>query len=331
MATLSPRQAKDDALFSKPSKEQLTFLLNFAVLAPSTHNTQPWLFRVEADYIDMFVDDTRWLKVADADKRELHVSVGCALENLVIAAEHYGFHPQVTYFPDPTNPNLAARVELPQQGAHRPARDTTLFNAIRTRHTNHRVYDGAPVSDEQLETLEACVVEEGLELFLTSDPAGKRRVDTLMMEADARQFADPAWRNELGYWLGAGAFGQPWLLAKLGQFAVTYLNVGKAAAKKDSDVLLSAPVLGVLASQTDDRTCQLKAGRAFERVFLTAESLGLRLHPMNQVLQIPELKQELGNLLPKAETTPQIAFRLGYAEAEKADSPRRPLEEVLVT
>ena len=60
------------------SSEKLTFLLNYAVLAPSSHNSQPWKFNVSGDEISLFADKTRWLKVADADQRELHISLGCA-------------------------------------------------------------------------------------------------------------------------------------------------------------------------------------------------------------------------------------------------------------
>ncbi|KAF5410530.1 MAG: hypothetical protein C5S47_06520 [Candidatus Methanogasteraceae archaeon] len=42
------------------------------------------------------MDTTRWLKVADSDQRELHVSIGCAPENLLIATGHFGYGYQMT-------------------------------------------------------------------------------------------------------------------------------------------------------------------------------------------------------------------------------------------
>lgn len=73
------------------SGDQARFLVRYAILAPSTHNTLPWSFRIVGNGIDVFADRSRWLRVADPDQRELLLSVGCALENLVIAAEHFGF------------------------------------------------------------------------------------------------------------------------------------------------------------------------------------------------------------------------------------------------
>ncbi|MGB7002232.1 MAG: hypothetical protein WBE22_09555 [Halobacteriota archaeon] len=51
---------------------------------------------------------------------------------------------------------------------------------------------------------------------------------------------------------------------------------------------------------------------------------------MSQIREIPELKTEVGKLIPKPDVVPQHTFRLGYAEQEKEQTPRRPLEEVLM-
>ena len=63
------------------SIEKLKFLLRYAILAPSSHNTQPWKFSISEDKIKVFADKNRWLKVADPDQRELYISTGCAIEN----------------------------------------------------------------------------------------------------------------------------------------------------------------------------------------------------------------------------------------------------------
>ena len=90
------------------------------MLAPSSHNTQPWKFRIESNRIDLFMDEERWLKVCDGDQRELHISLGCCLENLLVAADHFGLGHQVEYLPDSSEPLHAASVEF-MDGA--PERD----------------------------------------------------------------------------------------------------------------------------------------------------------------------------------------------------------------
>lgn len=95
-------------------------------------------------------------------------------------------------------------------------------------------------------------------------------------------------------------------------------------------MLMSAPVLAILISKVDDKESRVKIGQSFERICLTATTLGLHTQPMSQILEIPELKAEVATFIPIPDMFLQHAFRLGYAEQEKEHTPRRPLEEVLV-
>lgn len=311
-------------------REQLAFLLRYAVLAPSSHNTQPWRFRIAGSELLVSGDRDRWLKVADRDRRELFISLGCALENLLVAAEHFGFGTDVTYDPSGGRDLLAAVVRLVPGGPPSGLRGEDLFRAIGVRHTNHRTYAARALPPQVTARLRACCVPgEGVALFLTGDPEIKRRVHGLVVHADAVQFADPAWRKELGYWIGQGAFGAPWLVAKVSQLAVTHLDLGQKTARADSQALLSAPLVGVISSTRNDREAQVRAGQLFERICLTATHLGVALQPMSQIVQLADAKAALASLLPGDLGSPQQPFRLGYAEPEKEHTPRRRLEEVL--
>jgi hypothetical protein len=278
--------------------EQLKFLVRYAILAPSSHNTQPRKFRIAGDRIRIFVDQSRWLQVADADRRELHVSVGAALENLLVAAEHFAFSGKVSYFPGGTEPHFAAEVHLSDRGDASDFRPPELFDAIQKRHTNHHGYDGRPLSGKQIQRLESVSVEAAVKVYLSDEPALRRKVDELVVRANALQFSDPAWREELGLWLGQGVFGTGWIMSTAAQLAVTYLNMTKSVSKKDSEPLQSASALGVVTAARPDRAAQVQVGQAFERLFLTATVLGLQLQPMNQVLQLPDIKASFKELLP---------------------------------
>ncbi len=310
--------------------EKLQFLLRYAILAPSSHNTQPWKFSVGEDEIQVLVDRTRWLKVADPDQRELYISVGCALENLLIAAEHFGYGHQVAYLPEPANEELAATAKFMPHGEPSPFREPALFEAISSRQTNRKIYEERPIPQSDLQHLQNRCVEEGIWLHMTDDIEIKRKADELIILGDAIQFSDPTFREELGYWIGQGLLGSPWLMSKMAQLTVTYKNISKGQAKKDSEVLMSAPVLAALSSEVNNRESQVKVGQVFERVCLAATILGIRVHPLSQILEIPELKVEVSKLIPKSDVFPQHTFRLGYAEQEKGHTPRRQLDEVLV-
>jgi nitroreductase len=311
-----------------PPEDQFRALLRYAVLAPSSHNSQPWQFEIGRDRLRVFADRSRWLRVADADQRELFLSVGCALENLLIAADHFGVENGVTYCPEGETSDLVAEIHLGRSAEPADVLRAPLFSAIAARHTNHREYDGRPLPDDVITSLQGQASQEGIEIRLMADAEVRRRVETLVVRADALQFADPAWRHELAHWLSQGVFGSGWLMSKMSALAVGYLNLGESTSKKDTGLLRSAAALGVVTCREPDRTSQVQSGQAFERIFLMATARGIQLQPMNQVLQVPSVREEFAALLPTGWGVPQIVFRLGYAEPE-SHTPRRPLEEVL--
>ncbi len=322
----------DETLFPANGSlpERIRFLLRYAVLAPSSHNTQPWRFRVAGKRIDVFMDDERWLKVCDDDQRELHISVGCCLENLLVAAEHFGFGHQVEYLPDSANTMHAVAIDFGVDGTAATERDDSLFKMIPVRHTNHGEYDGRPIPEDVLKQLSGCCNEPEIQVQLTSDETIKQRVDEFVVRADAIEFADPAFRAELGYWIGQGVFGTSWLISKIGKLAVTHVNIGGSTAKKDSAVLMSSPILGLISSKNSNRETQIKVGQVYQRLSLLAASFGIWCQPMSQIVQVEETKQEVAKLQPDLKLFPQLPFRLGFAEPEKHRTPRRKVEEVFV-
>jgi nitroreductase len=102
--------SEDDFPRGSPIEAQLGFLLRYAILAPSVRNTQPWAFSVQGNRIHLIADFRKTQPVADPDRRELYISIGCALENLLVAAEHFGLGHGIAYFPEPVPEWLRMRL-----------------------------------------------------------------------------------------------------------------------------------------------------------------------------------------------------------------------------
>jgi nitroreductase len=350
-----------------PIEERARFLVRYAVLAPSSYNTQPWRFIVDDDEIRLFADLDRWLTVADSDKRELYLSLGAALENLLVAAEHFGLDSDVAYLPG-SDSTHAATVRLtdaqsvggtggetlgeqgevsggydnyrgesgsaPSESSSAPSeyRDSRLFTAIPHRRTTRRSFRDTSIPTTDLQTLYRRCVEDDVSLQLIAEPETLATVADLTARANQRLYADPAYRRELGRWVGRGAFGDPWLVAKVRKVAVTHLNVGRQRARRDGRAVREGPVLAVLCTEADDRRCQIRAGQAYERLSLLAIALGIATHPVSAPLEVGTLRRELNDLLGRPDRPAQRLFRLGYPERE-GDSrppPRRAAETVLV-
>src|SRR5690606_6500495 len=111
------------------SLEQLRYLLNYAVVAPSGHNTQPWLFRSIGGGVEARADRTRALPLVDPEDRALTGSCGAALCRLRLAIAHFGFADVVELFPDAAQDCLLARVALGEARSS-SAEDERLFRAI---------------------------------------------------------------------------------------------------------------------------------------------------------------------------------------------------------
>lgn len=95
--------------------EQLRFLVHYAVLAPSGHNTQPWLFAVSGDSLELFADRTRTPPVVDPEDRALVISCGAVLFHFRIALRRFGYAGSIETLPDSTQPDLLARIALGQK------------------------------------------------------------------------------------------------------------------------------------------------------------------------------------------------------------------------
>jgi hypothetical protein len=165
-------------------------------------------------------------------------------------------------------------------------------------------------------------------LHFIRDQSLLRRVEELMVRADAVQFSVPERRAELGGWLGEEAFRTGWFLSRVARLARAHLSRTGYLAPDAGRPLEGASALGVLDLAAGGRAAQLRAGQAFERVFLTATAEGLSLQPLGQALQIPGTRRELLSLLPRDRGAPQILFRLGWADPAP-HAPRRPLSHVV--
>ena len=161
-------------------------LVRAAILAANAHNTQPWLFRVTESRIDLFYDTTRNIGAIDPLFREMYISLGCALENLLLAAKANGYAYQLTLLPDASEPAHAARIDLTSGETH----VSELYKAIPERHTNRFPTDG-PVPKETLEALQALGNDiPGVTVFWFTTDEERRLVGEGMVQATEAYIAD---------------------------------------------------------------------------------------------------------------------------------------------
>jgi hypothetical protein len=234
----------------------------------------------------------------------------------------------VAYFPAGPKADLVATVTARPGGSRSRARGEIPLRAILRRQNDNDSYRPTPVPEGLCRRLEAYAVEPELRLELTGDPLVHRWIERLTVEADRVEFADPAFRRELGAWISQGAFGTPHLLSRLGALAVSRLDLGEAVARQDRELVESAPLLGLILAAKDDHLTHVKAGQLFERVWLAATTMGLSVHPMSQTMRHAELRAAVAELVEEPGWKPVHLFRLGFARRDRGPghrTPRRPV------
>ena len=323
---------EEDFPASGTMAEQLKFLLSYAVLAPAAHNAQPWRFSIQGNGVAIRADRDRSLPVVDPDDRELHIGLGCALANLLAAAEHFRLGYKVDLLPEGEDSDLAVAVEFTSQT--RSPRFPDLLAVIPLRHTNRGKYEGRAIEPDKLLDLERCIDEESIRLHLITEQEPKWQMADLVARGDYLQRAGKSFRRELASWtrhnwtravdgMPGYAFGVSGIMALLRPFIVKTFDTGKSQGNNDRQLANQAPALGVLTSSADDKPSWIRTGMLFEKLMLVAAKLDIRLAHFNQPVEVPELRQELCTLLG-IEDYPQLLFRLGYASATK-HTPRRPV------
>ncbi len=288
-----------EADFSKAgeSGEKLRFMLNYAVLAPSGHNTQPWLFSVSDSEVELRADSTRGLPVVNPEDRALAISCGAALSHLRVAMRHFGYEYKLEVLPDPDDPDLLARVRLGPRYEETEA-ERALFGAIPKRRSNRGPFEDRQVPGRLLSALRGAAREEGVRLHTIEDEDAKRAVAELIAEGDRIQLADKRFRRELASWVHPNrtksrdgipgfslGFGD--LMSLAGPFVIRTFDTGKGQAAKDRQRAEGSPVLAVLGTGGDATSEWLAAGQALAKVLLRARAEGVWASFLNQPIEVP--------------------------------------------
>jgi hypothetical protein len=317
--------------------ERLRFLLQWAVLAPSRNNSQPWLFEIEGDELRLYADASRALPVSDPDGRQLLMSCGAALVNLRLAAAHFGHATSVELVHGVRRDGLLARVRLEERASSTPEAEE-LFRAIARRRTNRLPLDGREPPDGLVTALLRDARSEGVRL-LPVEPHQRRAVADLIAEADDSAWSSSRFRSELAGWargnhsarrdgLPGYALGMSDAAALLHPLVVRFQSGGRAEADRDRRRALGTRALLVLSTWRDGKSEWIQAGEALQRVLLRATAAGLFASYFTNVIESSRLRPRLAQAIGDGGGAPQIMFRLGYG-LEPRSTPRRPVEEVL--
>ena len=339
--------------------------LGYAILAPNSHNRQPWIADLrEPQAIVLHVDRERMLPMTDPWFRQIVVSQGTFIESLVIALKERGVDPRVQLFPQgefaprAVDDRPVARIDWSSGAA--PAKDP-LFAQLLRRNTAKVDYDTTRVvAPQTLDALRGVLTDPDIAFAGTADGArleplralcrDSARVELLtprtVMESVklTRVGPDEIARHRDGISINAplvrmvnlvGAFDRDNPPAE-GSTAYKQMMArfdGNSATAMGFVWLSTATAQHTAAGTT--RSAEVRAGRAFMRLQLKATELGLQVHPMSQAPQeFAEMKphyDRMHQLLlgqPADVETVQMFCRIGYC-ADQQHIPRRGVSAIV--
>jgi hypothetical protein len=336
---------------SASARDKLLFLLNYAVLAPSILNSQPWLFELSHDAISLHINQSRRLAVVDPDGRQAIISCGSALFNLRAAARAFGYEIEVSGPSPKSDSTLLAKLQLKASTTPPSQLDLELRDAIPTRRTVRSAFEDRQLGDELLRDLADAARKEGAECHLVQASEQKQQVAELVAEAEQIHLRDPAFRNELRDWLmqrrGEGHEAMSEIYARMGsptghtpegrdhpdQFMPTaaaaarqFANIEGAAAGQRA-LVEASPAVALLTTADDKKASWLAAGQALQHMLLTAAIAGIAASYLNPPIELAQLRPRLAQVFG-SKRKPQMLLRLGYGGAIRP-TPRRPMSEVL--
>ena len=308
--------------------------IRYATLAASGHNAQPWKFRLEDHAIEIHPDPARRLPAVDPQDREMWMSLGCALENLTLAARSEGFESEITY----PGASELIRVDLtPRRPEGGP-----LFGAIPMRQNTRSEYNGHRVDGTEMAKLMSIPLEAGISLDVFEGPTATAKVLEYVSEGNVQQFADKAFVEELVHWirfdkrealasldgLYSRCMGTPGVPRWIGQTVVRRMS---AQEQMDSDAIKLRSSAGAvsIASSEETKNAWVRTGQVYQRLALLMTSMNIKSAFLNQPNEVPEVRKQFQTAMGFGQGLPQLLLRFGFADPMPL-SYRRAVEDVIV-
>ncbi|TVP41172.1 Acg family FMN-binding oxidoreductase [Candidatus Nitrosocosmicus arcticus] len=269
--------------------DKLEFFLNYVILAPSSHNTQPWNFKIISDStIEIYADRTRALSVVDPDDRELTISCGAALYNLQLAISYFGYTFKTSWIPDENNDDLLSSINIMSIEENPNKTDNEcvkkLLTSITKRRTNRFKFENKEIPQPIISELELITSKQkNIWLHTLEVIEEKEQFSNLITESVGIQMSDKRFRRELASWvhsnrsfLGDGmpgyALGFSDIMSLIAPSVIRTFDMGKGHAAKDKDLALGSPILMVIWANSDNKVDWLNAGLILSNILLYLKS-----------------------------------------------------------
>ena len=322
--------------------EQIRFILNYAVLAPSTHNSQPWLFNIEGPACKIYYDPSLILPEADPESRDLHISIGCAIENLVLAAKYFNIFRSIRYN-RLKNTNLLAVVRFKQYKGAVNNKYKTVLETIAKRVNARGLFSAESIPPATLNSISSrthSYLVDGVKVHWITKQDKILELSRITANGLKVAYRKPAFRREMAQWLRHSltkrkdglpgyALKMPLLLSFILPSLIRRFNLGGLLAKLNYRSLSSAPLLTVITASKNTPGTWLNVGRLAERLMLEFNSLNWQTSIFVAAVEMGDFYREVQKVI-RTKQRPQFIFAIGKVNSLQRPTPRHGLAKKII-
>lgn len=320
--------------------ERLRFLVGFGVLAPSSHNSQPWKFEIQEkeNAIIIHPDFARSLPYSDANNRQLYISLGCAAENILVAGTCYGLQPKIQITREKNH--ILIVITCDNISFARTKECDIFIKTILNRRTNRNKYDSRLPDQKFIEYAQG-LKTDAIAIDFISDIQKKTAIADIVLAATESAMSSDEFRRELSAYvksnttaspIGIPVFGMgiPTLMSYIVPFLLKYFNMSRISRTQDTELLKKhTPMMCIISTRDDNEASWIKVGQIYEQLALYATHIGISTATMAAPIQIGEFYTDIQKTL-KTSFRPQYFCRVGYTNMNVHKSPRL-MEKSVIT
>ncbi|SHJ57705.1 hypothetical protein SAMN02745165_02699 [Malonomonas rubra DSM 5091] len=343
-------------------------IIEYAIMAPSGDNCQPWRFSVTGKQINLYNIPERDTSLYNLHQRASLVSHGAVLENIEICAPSFGLTADIRLLPDQTDPNLIATALLTEC----PTKNHELLDTISKRHTNREAYSSVEISNTQRKKLMTLGTQDGQEVWLSQTTAERKSLAKLLSynerlvfeihELHQFLFEHLRWTDEEAIKTGDGLDIKTLGLNSIDKYAFNFLKnwqfvnllnkVGfsKIIEFKGRQLLNTASSVAILSITGSEPKDYVQGGQLWQRFLLHLAKEGLTAHPVaglafllqsvkegslknhlnnSQLQRLNAILNDLQQMTNSNDSTLLSMFRIGQG-AEVTRALRKPVECFIV-
>lgn len=347
------------------SEDIIRHIVDMGTMAPSADNCQPWKFTWDKTTLTLRSDPKRTGFFYDINEESTLMTLGAVLENISTAATHYGL--TINYNLKPSNLNEIT-IEITFQNENCP--EDPLYSFIPLRKTNRLPFIKKSTTQTDKEKLtNICNNYSNQSLFLFEDNESKKTFKKIIFDADRILFENKDLHQGLFKWIwmekdsvkkdgmDLSVLGIKGLQKKIfplfGSWRILSWGnkIGMSMIPGINSLLLlkNTPTYGMLTTTERNQSGYIESGRTMEKLWVSATSLGLAVHPMagftfllnhyveEKACRFSEKHREMIKTMinlynktigPIEENYPVMFFRIGQPKKITNKSSRRELEEV---